>query len=202
MAETQEGNKEKGKSTTVELLRGDSTSQIDHRDNNTEHCENSPKSKTSRQYQNSPRSRNRRKKQQETAEMTEEVTNVKKNAEKTTENVKKSTAALSEAVKYSLVDMFFYVFYLPLFCTGPLLTYDQFQCQVSLCFLFISVLYWNITDQFQSGECFTWPDCFFNMAALWVLLNLCGRSLDYSLMFFIIILEFFLNRYILIELLI
>ena len=34
-------------------------------------------------------------------------------------------------LEYKVTDMWFYCFYLPLFCTGPLLTYDSFMQQVS-----------------------------------------------------------------------
>jgi len=39
-------------------------------------------------------------------------------------------AQASSELGYSMADMFCYLFYLPLFFTGPILTYDLFRQQV------------------------------------------------------------------------
>lgn len=38
--------------------------------------------------------------------------------------------AIRGAIGYSFIDMMFYIFYLPLAFTGPILTYDLFKAQV------------------------------------------------------------------------
>lgn len=37
-----------------------------------------------------------------------------------------------EKMKFSLLDGFVYIFYFPLFLTGPIITYDEFSKQVSV----------------------------------------------------------------------